>query len=528
MTLRFGLFIHRIAYTWLIPAVFLCVFVGETASHISFTTLQLDRHIETRLKEQNLTPSKRSSDAEFLRRVHLDLSGKIPSADEVLEFLKDGSQNKREKKIDRLLESEPYVRYWERLWMNWLVGRGATDVDNLRAWVNEALAANMPYTQFVTGLISAEGDVRENGAVEYQSSSHVDPIGLTSSISRLFLGLPMQCAQCHDHKTEEWYQEDFYGIAAFFVGSRRVGVYSEPEPDGSRREISHVVTKTTGDPIWIPGADTSTTPRFPDGKLYSGPPDQKRQALAKWMTRKDNPYFATAIVNRIWAHFMGKGFVEPLDGFGEEHPPSDPELLNLLAEDFIATGYDLQYLIRTIMNSQAYQRTSETNDNNKDDDTYYSHAYIKPLDAEQFFYSMLQATGFERVQKRRAPERFEQMKREYLERFVYLLDNGENEEIEAFNGTVPQALMMINGSMVNDSADSKRRGSMLGYIFDRSRTLDERLERMYLTALSRLPTLKEKAYFKRYLDRSLYRNKDLAYGDLYWALLNSAEFALNH
>ena len=492
------------------------------------STERLDKHIEARLKEQDLKPSKRSSDAEFLRRVHLDLTGRIPTADEALEFLKNGSKIKRERRIDSLIGSEFYIQYWTRLWMNWLVGRGAASVDNLKNWISKALATNMPYNQFVTGLVSAEGDARDNGAIEYQSSSEVDPIVLTSSISRLFLGLPMQCAQCHDHKTEEWYQEDFYGIAAFFAGSEYVSVYSEPAPDGSKEEISRVVTKTNDEPIWIPGTDTAMTPRFPDGTLYQGPPNQNRQALAEWITRRDNPYFAKAIVNRIWAHFMGKAMVEPLDGFGEEHPPSDPELLNLLAEEFAASGYDIRFLIRTILNSQAYQRTSEINKSNKEDETYYSHAYIKPLDAEQFFYSMLQATGFERLQYRRDPEGIKEMKREYLERFIFLLDNGENEEIEAFNGTVPQALMMINGSMVNDSADSKRRGSMLGYILDRNRTPDERLERIYLTTLSRLPTIKEKVYFKRYLDRSLYRNKELAYGDLYWALLNSAEFALNH
>ena len=527
MRFPFQYICNQILFSLIAILVLFCI-CNSLESRIPSSTKRLNIHIESRLKEQNLKPSKQSTDAEFLRRVHLDLTGKIPTADEALEFLKDGSKNKREKKIDSLLRSELYVQYWTRLWMNWLVGRGAISVDNLRNWINESLATNMPYNQFVTGLVSAEGDARENGAVEYQSSSEVDPIVLTSSISRLFLGLPMQCAECHDHKTEEWYQEDFYGVAAFFVGSRRVNVYSEPAPDGSKQEISRIVTKTNGEPIWIPGTDTAMTPRFPDGALYQGAPDQKRQALAKWITRRDNPYFANAIVNRIWAHFMGKAFVEPLDGFGAENPPSEPELLNLLAADFVASGYNLQFLIRTILNSEAYQRTSETNENNKDDDTYYSHAYIKPLDAEQFFFSMLEATGFEGMQKRQDPERFEQMKREYLERFVYLLDNGENEEIEAFNGTVPQALMMINGSMVNDGADSKRRGSMLGYILDRGRTPDERLERIYLTTLSRLPTTKEKAYFKRYLDRSLYRNKELAYSDLYWALLNSAEFALNH
>jgi hypothetical protein len=182
----------------------------------------------------------------------------------------------------------------------------------------------------------------------------------------------------------------------------------------------------------------------------------------------------------------------------------------------------------TILNAQAYQRTSETNSSNKDDDTYYSHAYIKPLSAEQFFYSMLEATGFERLQKRRDRNQLESMKRRYLERFLFLLKNGEMEEIEAFNGTIPQALMMINGSLVNDSGNHNERGGLLNYILKTQRTSSDRLDAIYLTILSRPPTMAEKSYFERYLRSSLYRNEDLAYEDLYWALLNSAEFALNH
>ena len=239
---------------------------------------------------------------------------------------------------------------------------------------------------------------------------------------------------------------------------------------------------------------------------------------------------------------MGRGFVEPIDGFGDENRPTNPALLAWLAEDFIIHGYDLQHLMRTILNSNTYQRSSETNDNNKDDDIYYSHAYMKPLSAEQFFYSMLQATDFERLWKinmssmdRSGGEDREGMlreleykKREHLKRFLFLLDNGEMEEIEAFNGTVPQALMMINGDMVNDSADYKKHGTFVNYVLDNWRDTNERVEFMYLTVLSRIPTSKEHTYFKRYLDRSLYTDKELAYEDLYWALLNSAEFSLNH
>lgn len=294
--------------------------------------------------------------------------------------------------------------------------------------------------------------------------------------------------------------------------------------------------------LWVERLNEEVTPRFLDGTEYNGTPIEKREALARWVTDKSNPYFSRALINRIWKHFMGVAFVEPLDGFGEENLPTNPVLLDWLANDFIIHEYNLQHLMRTILNSEAYQRTSETNESNKDDELYYSRAYVKPLSAEQFFYSMLQATGFERLQqiqmegnKRSGGEDRENMrreienrKREHLQKFLFLLNNGEMEEIEAFNGTIPQALMMINGSIVNDSANHADRGSFVNYVLGKWRDPIERMEYIYLSVLSRLPTAKEKTYFRRYLERSLYRNKDLAYEDLYWVLLNSAEFSLNH
>ena len=229
---------------------------------------------------------------------------------------------------------------------------------------------------------------------------------------------------------------------------------------GDERRIDNLlITDKPEKSMWVDRLKTEIVPRFLDGTEYNGTSIEKREALAQWMTDKSNPYFSRAIVNRIWKHFMGRAFVEPLDGFGEENPPTNPALLDWLANDFAIHGYNLQHIMRTILNSEAYQRTSETNESNKDDELYYSHAYVKPLSAEQFFYSMLQATGFERLQqgkldgltKRGGEDRknmlrtLEQRKRDHLRKFLFLLDNGEMEEIEAFNGTVPQALMMING-----------------------------------------------------------------------------------
>ena len=516
--------------------------------YVSSSTKHLDRHINAVLKKKGIQPSDLSEDTEFLRRVHLDLTGKIPTSEEVLNFLKDGSPSKRQKKIDQLLGSEAYINYWTELWVNWLIGRRGDSDDRrvgLTDWVQAALTKNIPYNQFVQELIAADGELKDNGAGNYIMRYDRSPAVLTSHSSRLFLGLPMQCAECHDHKTEVWSQEDFYGVAAFFGGieSEQKGYIETMDMAGNEKRMeNYLITNEPRKAIWVERLNAEIPPRFLGGTAYKGTLLKKREALAQWMTDKSNPYFSRAIVNRVWKHFMGRAFVEPIDGFGEENLPTNPELLDWLAEDLIIYDYDLQHLMRTILNSETYQRTSQTNKSNKDDEIYYSHAYVKPLSAEQFFYSLLQATGFERFQQvkmegmrrqggedRRGMLRaLEERKREHLRKFLFLLDNGEMEEIEAFNGTVPQALMMINGDMVNDSASHEEHGSFVNYVLGKWREPADRLEYIYLNVLSRLPTAKEKTYFQRYMERSLYRNKDLAYEDLYWVLLNSAEFSLNH
>ena len=515
---------------------------------VSSSTKHLDRHINAVLKREAIQPSKMSEDTEFLRRVHLDMTGRIPTPEEVLDFLKDGSSTKRQKKIEELLASEDYLDYWTELWVSWLIGRrgdGDSQRLGLRLWVRDALEKNMPYNQFVQELIAADGELRDNGAGNYILRYERSPVSLTSHASRLFLGLPMQCAECHDHKTEVWSQEDFFGVAAFFTGieSEQKGFIESMDMVGNERRIDNfLLTNKPEDSIWVRDLEKHVRPHFLDGTEYKGSRLKKREALAQWMTDKSNPYFSQALVNRIWKRFLGRAFVEPVDGFGEENQATNPELLKWLANDFVIHDYDLQHLMRTILNSETYQRTSQTNKSNEDDELHYSHAYVKPLTAEQFFYSLLQATGFERLQQvkmegikkqggedRRGMLRsLEEKKREHLQKFLFLLDNGEMEEIEAFNGTVPQALMMINGDMVNDSASHEEHGSFINYVLEKWREPADRLEYIYLNVLSRLPTTQEKTYFQRYMERSLYRNKDLAYEDLYWVLLNSAEFSLNH
>ena len=509
--------------------------ITTTDTYVPSSTKHLDRHIDAVLKQEGLKPSRQTDDATFLRRIHLDMTGVIPSPEQVLDFVNDGSKNKRSKKIDELLDSKESLDYWTHIWVNWLIGRRDVGDDRrigLTGWVRNALETNMPYDQFVSELVAADGELQDNPAGNYVLRYETSPVFLTSHSSRLFLGLSMQCAECHDHKTEAWLQEDFYGIAAFFTGIRSEEKGYLTDMKGDRTEMENYLIINSPEmqraTYMFDGNSESVPPRFLDGTEYKGQNTKKRHALAEWMTANENPYFSKAIANRIWKHFMGRAFVEPLDGFGEEYPPTNPKLLDWLAEDLVIHGYDLKHLMRIILHSKAYQRSSETNNSNKDDEIYYSHAYMKPLSAEQFFYSMLQATGFERLQKRKDPGQVENMKREHLRKFLFLLDNGEMEEIEAFNGTVPQALMMINGNLVNDSADHKERGTFINYVLDNWRDTIDRVQFIYLTVLSRKPTSKEQTYFQRYLERSLYTDKDLAYEDLYWVLLSSAEFSLNH
>ena len=376
--------------------VFTCLMLSCTQTtvaptrQVSSSTKHLDRYINVALKREGIQPSTMSADAEFLRRVHLDLTGKIPTPDAVLDFLKDGSPNKRQRKIEQLLTSDTYYGYWTELWVNWLIGRRG-DRDSHRVgltlWVREALTNNTPYNQFVQELITADGELRDNGAGNYIMRYDRSPVFLTSHTTRLFLGLPMQCAECHDHKTETWTQADYYGIAAFFTGIKREEKKDIDGVDmvGNKMKIRNfLITDTPKETMWVERLGAQVHPHFLDGREYKGSLLKKREALAQWMTDKSNPYFSRAIVNRIWKHFMGRAFVEPVDGFGEENPPTHPELLKWLANDFVIHGYDLQHLMRTLLNSETYQRTSQTNESNKDDQRYYSHAYVKPLSAEQF------------------------------------------------------------------------------------------------------------------------------------------------
>ena len=490
---------------------------------------RIDAFIYSKIEEAGLEASGTTGDGQFLRRIHLDLSGVIPSADEAEKFVLTGAGGNRSRTIDQLVGSEAYLDHWSDLWTGWLIGRNnpnSREARRLRAWVRQALKNNMPYDVMVRELIATEGPTQEIGAAEYYIRFNLDANEMTSRTSRTFLGLPLQCAQCHDHKSEPWLQEQFYGVKAFFNSVRRERIEVKDE-DGNDMYIGSYLRDRKVRKARVPEKEVSVPATFLDGQTWTanGQSMTGRQAYANWITDGENPYFARATVNRIWDYFTGAGIVDPIDWFGVSTVPSHPELLDWLAKEFIDHGYNLRYLTRLILNTEMYQRSAQTSDDNKHDDLLLTHARIRPLTAEQLFHSLLEATNIASRERRKGAN-VREMKRQYLRQFTFTFGNDEMEEDEMNNPTIAQALMMLNGKVVNDGIVAKE-GTRLARILSQHTETQRRLDHIYLATLSRRPTGTERTFFRNYLNRPRQEARR-AYEDLYWSLLNSAEFASNH
>ena len=537
----------------------------------------IDHWIEAGWHKKNLKSSDPSSDAEFLRRVSIDIIGQIPTATQVSEFLQDTRPNKRQLKIDELLNNKLYGDNWSNIWAKWLVGREVrikfVRPTELKNWLSQTFNNNTPYDQFVTSLIAADGSTEDNPAAYYIARYEAKPEDLAGNVAKLFMGKQIQCAQCHNHPYEPIKQEDFWAMAAFFTRTK-----VRPVKEGKKVIGAEIFDRPRGE-VYIPNKNPKKPiyPKFITGEtIDNGFMTKRREELAKLVISSNDPYFAKEIVNRIWDHFMGRGIVEPIDDFSYDNQPTHPELLNFLAQDFIRHDYDLKYLIRVITNSKIYQLSSEATENNRKDIKYYTHAYLRPMTAEQLFYSLLQSTGIEEVRKFYNPEQLDRMKEGYLRKFVFIFDNDEMEEDESFQGTIPQALMLLNGQLVNLGIRARPKGT-LGTILQNSHSDSERVDWLYLATLSRYPTPEERKecldyiqkygahkradensnprlyvnaqknleiaqanrpnrerlqqFQQRFANRpgqfEIFRNNQ-AYEDIFWALLNSPEFILNH
>ena len=353
----------------------------------------LDRHVFARLQRLQIQPSPSCGDSEFIRRVYLDVVGILPTRADTELFLADSDTQKRRKLIDRLLEREEYAEFWAQKWSDLLRVKSskltASGVHKFNRWLVRAVRENMPYDRFATALLTARGSTFTNPPASFYRAI-ADPNDCAESVSQLFLGIRIQCARCHNHPFDQWSQDNYYGIGAFFSRVQR-------KPVGASGEVF----------VWLDRASEATQPRtgrqmkpwLPRVGEIDVPAEQdRRELLADWLTTPENPYFARVAVNRIWAHLLGRGVIDPVDDFRADNPASHPELLEALATAFVESGYDQKELIRTILNSQVYQLSSKTNASSEQDGKYFSHANARPLGAEQLFDAICQATG--------VPERF--------------------------------------------------------------------------------------------------------------------------
>jgi hypothetical protein len=482
---------------------------------------RIDELLAPPMAEKGVTPAPRSDDAEFIRRAYLDLAGCIPSIIDVRDFLDDTRPDKRRIWVDMLLDGkkpsrkpDAYNHHFANVWRAWLLSRvnneqGPQLAPQLEVSLRQRFKENAPYDRIVRDLIvSASSDGA--AAVFYQANEN-KPENLAGSVSRLFLGIKLECAQCHDDRSGgNWTQDQFWSFAAFFGGV-----------DPQRRLVADTRK------IRIPGKNKIASARFLDNSQPAWKDGvDSRVTLADWMTTAANPYFARAGVNRMWSYFFGVGLTDPIDEQGDHNPPSHPELLDELARQFAGHNFDLKYLYRAIVASRAYQRSSVGGSEGADDLRLFARMPVRGLSAEQLFDSLAEATeyqdnsppGFNRFGGQpRSP------RDEFLSRFSH-----QDKTTEAPT-SILQALYLMNSSFVAERT-SLEHNRTLATIADSARTsMARRVETLFLVVLSRKPTPAEAKRFIAYVERggpSADSRKALA--DVFWALLNSAEFRLNH
>lgn len=504
----------------------------------------IDQQIRQGWTDNEITPSPVATDEEWVRRVYLDLCGRIPTLTEVKTFLEDKNPRKKAVLIDALLENEDYVRNLTTIWTNNSIGRGTpqrVSRTGMEKFYREAFAKNRPWDEIVVDIVTASGHFEENGAVNYilaQMQNQDEGVQLTAMTTRLFLGLQVQCTQCHNHPFNKWQQDQFWEFNSFFRQvDKRDHRKLDPKTGRQVDDYSEVVWREFTGPVYYEkrsGMMQVAFPRFQGHEVDPGPGVDRRAELAKLIVQPigdEPPQLAQAMVNRTWAHFFGYGFTRPIDDMGPHNPPSHPELLARLSREFAATKYNVKDLVRWIVNTEAYGLSSQFGDKNKIDDPaagempLFSHMYLKSMQAEQLYDSLIVASNAHQSGNGNWSAQEEQRRR-WMQQFIVAFNNDENDESTTFNGTIPQALMMMNSELI-DKACSLERGSFLFEEMSKPGPEAQKINDLFLAALSRKPTKTEITKFQKAL-ATYKQNKLNGYQDLFWALLNSNEFVFIH
>jgi hypothetical protein len=489
----------------------------------------VDEAVFGKLKLLGIPPSALCDDATFLRRVSIDICGRIPSIQETEAFLADKDPSKRERLIDRLLDSPEYGDYFANKWASILRIKRAGD-SSVRAnyafhgWIRRAFIDNMPYDVFAREVLAAAGEVGENPAVTwYRSVRTINE--QVEDTAQLFLGLRIQCARCHHHPFEKWSQQDYYGFSAFFS---RVGRKPGMEPNEER--IFH----QRGD---ASAANPKTGQAVPPTGLDAKPPkltaeDDPRHAMVDWMADPGNKFFAYALVNRYWKHFFGRGIVDPEDDMRVTNPASNPELLEKLAQNFIASKFDLKDLVRTICRSSVYQLSSEPNDYNRSDKQNYSRYYPKRLNAEVLLDAIdavtNSTTGFGGLPAGTKAVQLPDSAGMTYFLTVFGKPQGESacECERSSEANLAQSLHLLNSSEVQGKlSGGNSRARMLAA--DAKRVDEAKIRELFLAVFSRPPADKEVKVALAHIAKHS-KDKAVAYEDILWALINTKEFLFNH
>jgi hypothetical protein len=486
---------------------------ARTANRLAMIR-RIDELIDAKIHAGGFSPAPQSSDEEFLRRTYLDLAGVIPRVADAREFLADRSANKRATLIDKLLDSPAHATHLANTWRSILLPGAVSpeqinNVVDLHNWLRQRFSDNLRYDNFVAELLVEKKDDTA-GPTLYFTSLDLAPEKLASSTARIFLGLQIECAQCHDHPFDHWKQRDFWGFAAFFSQLRRV----EMSNAGLRATVLIRDDKTV--PIKLPNSEEVVLPKYPsDGAPAQDERGTRREQLAIWMASRSNPYLARAGANRTWWHLFGRGLVEPVDDIGRHNAASHPEVLDELTDFFIKADFDLRELYRVLVSTAAYQRTSVWTAEPPPPELYV-HASVKTLTAEQLYDSV------SRVLHRRSSPLLDPQR----QAFIAKVQSGGRNFLD-YQAGVLQALSLLNGSELAEATDPEL-SPILNSLGAPFFTAEVRIAALFLTALSRQPTENElKRCASRFAPASA-SDPATAYADILWTLLNSAEFALNH
>jgi hypothetical protein len=512
---------------------------------VTLVAAAIDRQIAARWTEENVEPSPAADDAEFLRRTFLNISGRIPTASEAQQFLDEPGTVKRRRLVDRLLASSAYPTHWADLLRSVIVPEANTDpilqqqAEGFERWLRRRIAQNAGYDRIAAELLT--DNPRSGDARFYFLAKANKPENLAASVSRVFLGVRIECAQCHNHPFAKWRREQFWQLAAFFAGAE-----TEMAARPSDLQLAELTIPDTGKRVSARFLDGST----PISKSPKHAPP--KELLAQWLTAPSNPYFARAAANRVWAQLMGTGLVDPVDDFDESNPPSHPELLDLLADELVRQKYDIRFLIRAICASRTYQLSSVQTDARQANRRLFARASVKGLAPAELAACLSQAIGEPDDQSGMEANPFIPDQNGSLRSLVMELFKNENVDPVDSETTILQALALMNSHVIEEST-APGRGTTLAALLD-APFLDTagHIEMLYLSTLSRRPTAQELQRHLAYVehggahaaskpklgnvfqqmittDKSKTRSdRDIALGDIFWALLNSSEFLTNH